>query len=276
MLVLFFLAASAVLFAQTSAPSYPWLAGSVVSSAEKRIPPPAGFHRIGEKAGGFGYWLRGLPVKPGNPPVKLFDGTLKAYQEGHCAVLDIDVGNQNLQQCADAVIRLRAEYLRSANAEDQICFNLTNGRPACWSSWTSGLRPHVRGRNVSWVKGAARDNSYASFRHYLDFVFTYAGTYSLSRELEAVADARQVQAGDVFIQGGFPGHAVLVLDVAANSAGRRAVLLAQSYVPAQEIHVLRNPGAATDPWYVIEGNGPLATPEWPFPAKSLRRFAGRR
>ena len=55
--------------------------------------------------------------------------------------------------------------------------------------------------------------------------------------------------------------------------GRRAVLLAQSYMPAQDIHVLRKPEAPDNPWYIIEGDGPLATPEWDFPAGSLRRFS---
>ena len=65
-----------------------------------------------------------------------------------------------------------------------------------------------------------------------------------------------------------------MLDVAEDAQGRRAVLLAQSYMPAQDIHVLRNPQTPDNPWYVIEGDGPLATPEWDFPARSLRRFSG--
>jgi hypothetical protein len=65
---------------------------------------------------------------------------------------------------------------------------------------------------------------------------------------------------------------VLVVDVAEDSKGRRAVLLAQSYMPAQDIHVLRNPSTPDNPWYVIESDGPLTTPEWDFPAGALRRF----
>jgi hypothetical protein len=94
---------------------------------------------------------------------------------------------------------------------------------------------------------------------------------SATRELE-IADVRRIEAGDVFIQGGSPGHAVLVVDVAEDSKGRRAVLLAQSYMPAQDIHVLRNPSTPNNPWYVIDGDGPLTTPEWDFPGGSLRRF----
>jgi len=250
---------------------YPWLASRAHESIEARVAPLSGFRRVAVPPGSYGQWLRGLPVKPGRPPVRLFDGRLKTNQEAHHVVLDVDVGARDRQQCADAVIRLRAEYLRAAGADDRISFQFTNGTPARWSDWKAGMRPRFHGNRLSWEKRAAPDSSYASFRRYLDLVFDYAGSFSLARELEHVPDPRRIQGGDVFIQGGFPGHAVLVVDVAEDARGRRAVLLAQSYMPAQEIHVLRNPRTPDSPWYVIDGDGPLMTPEWTFPPRSLRR-----
>ena len=150
---------------------------------------------------------------------------------------------------------------------------IRTGTPARWNDWKEGQRPKLVGRKMAWDKRASTDASYASFRRYMDIVFGYAGSASLARELDKVTDPRRVEAGDVFIQGGSPGHAVMVIDVAQDAAGRRAVLLAQSYMPAQEIHILRNPASPDSPWYVIEGDGPLATPEWDFPEKSLRRFS---
>lgn len=83
---------------------------------------------------------------------------------------------------------------------------------------------------------------------------------------------RDAIPGDVFIEGGHPGHAVLVVDAADEAAsGRRFVLLAQSYMPAQQVHVLRNPRRA-DPWFPTDEQGPLVTPEWVFPPAALRRF----
>ena len=76
------------------------------------------------------------------------------------------------------------------------------------------------------------------FRRYLDMVFNYAGTLSLSKELIALP-YKNLQPGDVLIQGGSPGHAVVVMDVAVNRDGKKLYLLAQSYMPAQEIHVLK-------------------------------------
>jgi hypothetical protein len=125
---------------------------------------------------------------------------------------------------------------------------------------------------LRWLAAARPDSSRASFRRYLDAVFAFAGSSSLSRELAPVADG-EPQAGDVFVQGGSPGHAVIVVDTARDPvSGRRAFLLAQSYMPAQEIHVLRNPARGEHPWYEATPGEPLATPEWRFPRDSLRRF----
>jgi hypothetical protein len=257
--------------ADAAAP-YPWAATNTDGTIESRVPVPAGFRRLPAAPGSFAAWLRGLPVKPGRPDVLLFHGKKKANQEAQHVVLDIDVGRRDRQQCADATMRLRAEYLRQAGQESTICFRFTDGTPARWTDWRSGLRPQMSERKTPWRRAASADSSYNSFRRYLDIVFSYAGTRSLERELFEVPDARHIEAGDVFILGGSPGHAVIVVDVVEDQQGHRAVLLAQSYMPAQDIHVLRNPKAPNNPWYDIDGDGPLTTPEWDFPAGALRRF----
>jgi hypothetical protein len=129
----------------------------------------------------------------------------------------------------------------------------------------------VSGNKVTWERRAAADDGYSSFREYLDTVFMYAGTASLERELTPVADPASVEIGDVFIEGGFPGHAVLVVDVAEDEAGARAFLLAQSYMPAQDIHVLHS-FEDIDPWYRARSGGVLRTPEWDFYYDALKRF----
>jgi hypothetical protein len=257
------------------AADYAWLASSASADnrLDRRIPPPSGFVREAAAPDSFAAWLRGLPLRPGRPPVRLFDGRLKANQEAHHAVVDIDVGGRDLQQCADAVMRLRAEYLFSVGAIDAVRFDVTTGAPAALSAWFAGDRPVVRRGSLSWTRTAAPDKSYASARRFLDAVFMYAGSASLARQLRPVADARSLQAGDVFIKGGFPGHAVLVADVARDRSGRTAFLLVQSYMPAQEVHVLRYPAdPALGPWYEAWSGGALVTPEWTFDAGALRRF----
>ena len=58
--------------------------------------------------------------------------------------------------------------------------------------------------------------------------------------LKAVNDISSMQAGDIFIYGGFPGHAVTVMAVAKNGEGKKIFLLSQGYMPAQDIHILKN------------------------------------
>jgi hypothetical protein len=236
-----------------------------------RIPTPAGFDRLPVGPGSFGAWLRELPVRPGRPAVRLHDGRPKVNQDAHFAVLDVDVGSKDLQQCADAVIRLRSEFLFAGPCADEIAFDFTSGDTARWTQWREGTRPRVSGNRVAWSREAEPDGSYANFREYLETVFTYAGSASLERELLAVGDPSRPELGDVFIEGGFPGHAVLVLDVAVNPAGERVFLLAQSYMPAQDIHVLKS-FDRRNPWYPARSDGVLSTPEWDFHYRQLRRF----
>ena len=250
-------------------PSPEWLAGPVLETLVDRFPPPPGFQRLDLPAGSFGAWLRQLPLRPRGEAVHFFDGRVKPDQSGVAAVVDIDIGRVDLQQCADAIIRLRAEYLRAAQRGTDIAFNFTSGDRYTYAAWLAGRRPVVSGNRVTWTSVGAKPDTRKGFRNWLDIVFTYAGTVSLQRELVAVRDAAQVEPGDVLIQPGTPGHAVLVVDV-VTGAGERRVLLAQSFMPAQNIHVLNNPAGGV--WYRIAGEKDIATPEWTFALGDLRRF----
>ncbi len=255
--------------------SFLWLECDQPSeSIVSRISVPDGHQRVPTTPGSFERWLRRLPLKKGHPPVRLFDGQEKRNQEAHFAVIDIDVGPVDLQQCADAVIRLRAEYLYSQGAYESIHFDFTSGHTAAFRKWIQGYRPVVRENEVVWFRSAGKDSSYSGFRAYLQQVFSYAGSYSLGRELKQVTDISQMNIGDVFIEGGFPGHAVIVLDMAAHrETGKKSFLLAQSYMPAQDIHILKNPlDDQLDPWYVLEFGDTLHTPEWTFSKNHLKRF----
>lgn len=257
---------------------YPWLRRyDAQNSIAQRIAPPSGFVRARATEGSFAAWLRGLALRPGRPDVRLFDGRPKQNQDAHVAVLDLDVGNEDLQQCADAVIRLRGEYLWASGRADEAVFHFTSGDACAWKEWKRGSRPTVIRDQVTWSTKAAPDASYAAFEAYLKAVFRYAGTRSLAKELESIADCRAIRAGDVFVQGGSPGHAVIVVDVASrdvNGQCEKVFLLAQSYMPAQEMHILRNPKNETlSPWYPAEFGAELRTPEWRFANRDLKRFA---
>lgn len=77
-------------------------------------------------------------------------------------------------------------------------------------------------------------------------------------------------------QGGHPGHAVIVVDMAVHPKTKKKVfLLAQSYMPAQHIHILTNPvNRKKSPWYELSDSddGKVYTPEWIFNKKDLKQF----
>ncbi len=254
---------------------YSWLSKYNINNAIlNRIAVPEGFKRENVKQGSFGDWLRHLPLKPGNPNVHLFNGQPKNYQEGHFAVVDIDIGTTDLQQCADAVIRMRSEYLYSIKEYDKLHFNFTSGHTIGFKKWSEGYRTKINGNKVSYTKTTTHDDSYKTFKEYLNVIFNYAGTSSLSKELISIPDLKDIEIGDVFIVGGFPGHAVLVVDVCKNEkTGEKLFMIQQSYMPAQEIHILNNfNNTKFSPWYSINFSGDLKTPEWTFTKNQLMRF----
>jgi len=250
-------ALSALLFiASPSAcanPVYAWRPQAEAAASgtlEQRVAPPPGFARVPAAPDSWAAWLRGLPLKPPGSQVLTYTGAPKWRQDVHVAVIDIDVGARDLQQCADAIMRLRGEWLFAAGRS--VAFNDTDGKRLVFS---------------------ARDKSdHAAFRKYMDLVFAYAGTYSLERELKPVPLV-DIQIGDVFVKGGFPGHAVLVADIVESAqTGEKRFLLVQSYMPAQEMHVLKNPAADGSPWYPAAFAGDLVTPEWTFKPGALHRW----
>jgi hypothetical protein len=238
------------------------------------LPPPAGFKRIVAEPGSWAAWLRQLPLKLPGTPIRLYTGALRGQQDTHAAVIDVDVGNRDLQQCADAIIRLRAEWLWSQHRPHEIAFNYTGGGRVNFSRWALGERPSADGK--VWKSGGMPDPSYAAFRKYLEHVMVYAGTASLERELTPIT-VDKVAIGDVFIKGGFPGHAILVIDLARNpTTGETRILLAQSHMPAQDIHILKDPASSDgSPWYSIDFGERLVTPDWTFARTALRRWPKR-
>ena len=229
-----------------------------------RSTPPSGFQRTTHKSGTFAQWLGNVDLLPAGTQVMLYNGEPKNRQDVHAAVLDISIGTKDLQQCADAVMRLRAEYLFAQGRLDDIHFNFTSGFRAEFIRWMKGERILVKGNECSWKSGGAAKSDHSSLMSFMEMVFSYAGTLSLSKELKSTGNT-PVQAGDVFIHGGSPGHAVIVMDVANHTDGRQAFLIAQSYMPAQQIHVLKNTRVpALGAWFILGDGDKLHTPEWAF------------
>lgn len=216
------------------------------------IDPPDGYRR--DSVSKYGEWLRKLKLNKDNT-VYYFNGKKKPNQSIHVAVLNFDVGNKDLQQCADACMRIRAEYLYQQKQFSKIKFLLANGTWKTYVDYTP-----------------KRD--YKNFRKYLTYIFSYANTASLKKQLTSVKKIENIQPGDVFVQSGNPyGHAVTVMDVCVNESGNKQFMLSQSYMPAQSIEILVNPlSQKKTPWYPVSFEGDLRTPEWIFKKEDLRRF----
>lgn len=233
--------------------AYPWRPQSAADDLEHRFAPPAGATRIAAAPRSFAAFLRRLPLLPPGTPVRLFNGQLKHRQDVHAAVVDLDVGTRDLQQCADAAMRLRAEFLYSLGRYDDIRFHPEPGQK----------------RVLAYTGGDDRTR----FSRYLLQVFSAAGSASLEAELPRRTGP--VEPGDLLSQGGHPGHVVIVLDV-AEGAGRRYLLIGQSFMPAQQFHVVRNlQDAALSPWYDESAldKGGVKTPEWaPFLRSQVHKF----
>ncbi|MGB2578258.1 hypothetical protein AAIR98_000177 [Elusimicrobium simillimum] len=221
-----------------------------------RFAPPAGFTRTAESQNSFAAYLRNLPLKKDGALVKYFNGKTKPNLSTYVAVVDMEISPKDLQQCADAVMRLYGEYQFAENKINDIKFNfVSDGKPRYFKDYAKG------------------DTSYKNFRKYMDYVFAYANTASLLNQLRPVKDINDMKIGDVFIQKGRPfGHAVIVVDMAQNKEGKKVYMLAQSYMPAQETQVLFNPmNVKLSPWYDLNGKT-IVTPEWVFQPADLRRF----
>lgn len=216
----------------------------------QQIPLPAEFNRVKQDSNSFGTWLRNVRLKR-DKTVYLYNGLAKRNQSAQFAVLNIPTGNKDLQQCADGVMRLRAEYLFANKKFDDIIFY----------------------DNEKGVYKFSQPFTRCHFDKYLEKVFAMCGSASLSKQLKhkSISD---IMPGDVLIHGGFPGHSEIVMDVATNKNGKKIYMLAQSYMPAQDIHILNNPtNKDLSPWYELNDKKTIETSEYYFTSDELKTWS---
>jgi hypothetical protein len=237
----------------------------------QRFNPPQGFKRVEVSSKSFSEYIQNFKLKPYGDDVYYYNGKPK-HSNAHEAVLDLDTGKKDLQQCADSIIRLKAEYLYKNKKYNDIHFNFVSGFSADYSKWAQGYRININNNSASWYKSASKSTQYSSFIQYLDIVYSYASTLSLEKEMVSV-DIEDMRIGDVFIKGGSPGHCVIVVDMVENNEGNKMFMVAQGFMPAQDIHILKNLSLKDlSPWYPLDFDGELVLPHWTFSKNSLKRF----
>lgn len=213
------------------------------------IDVPNGYERTVSSPNSFAFYLQHLSLKK-DKTVYLYNGEKKRNQNAQFAVIDMPIGKQDLQQCADAVMRLRAEFLYAKGDYDNIVFKDNDGK----------------------IYKLAQGSSRKQFDSYLNVVFGMCGSYSLSMQLKP-KPMQDMQIGDVLIHGGFPGHAVIVVDMAENvNTKQKIFILAQSYMPAQDIQVLRSAYNTQTPWVNLDSSNKIYTPEYLFYNNELKTW----
>lgn len=178
---------------------------------------PDGYERLPIDEDSFGSFLRTLELTKDNI-VYYYDGTKKPNQNQY-ATIDLPVEGE-YEQCADFVMKLRMLHLRSLR------------RPIVFYDNEGGRYEYDRSED---------------FNKYMQTVFQMCGTMSLSKSMHK-RNMMDIQIGDVFIKGGFPGHVQIVVDVVIDRAGNKMFMLAEGYTPAQSPHIVMNL-KNNSPWF---------------------------
>ncbi len=214
------------------------------------------------------YFLQHLPMV--NAPILDYTGKLVSNQAKHVAIINYDVGSTDLQQCADALMRLRAEYLFEQRRFSEIGFHFCSGQYYSWSMYCSGVKAVPRGNTIIFTSaGNIHKQTHESLRNYLDIIYAYANTISLCKELKPATD---FETGTVIITPGSPGHTCIIIDDSVNNNGEKFYKLAEGYMPAQSIYVLSNPyDRNISPWYKLS-KGEILTASYDFTNYQLKKF----
>ncbi|MDT0559340.1 DUF4846 domain-containing protein [Ichthyenterobacterium sp. W332] len=242
-------------------------------TVKERITIPDGFKRVAYAKGSFQDYIRHYKLKPFGAKVINYDGSPYFNQIGHFGILEVPVPENGLQQCADALIRLRSEYLWEQNRKNDIGFNFTSGHNCSWTKYAEGYRPKINGNKVIFSKTATANHSKANFYKYLNLIYMYSGTISLFSELPKINDVNKLKIGDMLIIGGSPGHVVMIADVIEDEAGKKYFALLQGNTPAQSVHLLKNlEHNKISPWYKLKLGDQIEIPGYTFYDAKFVRF----
>jgi hypothetical protein len=237
-----------------------------------RVNIPEGYSRVVYSKGSYEDYLRNYSLKPFGSKIINYDNSEYFWQGGHIGILEVPVPKNGLQQCADALIRIRSEYLWINKRKDEIGFNFTSGHYCSWNKYAEGYRPKISGNKVSFHKTTTTNYSEENFYKYLNLIYMYSGTLSLYNELESIDD-KDLKIGDMLIKGGSPGHIVMIGDAIVNDEGDKLFLLFQGNTPAQSVHLVKNlEDSKISPWYQLKNNAVVPVSNYTFSSAKFVRF----
>lgn len=236
--------------------NYPFSHSEDTESLFNRIKPLEGYERPKTNSD-FGNWLRFLPLKPEDEDVHKYNGEETTLKESffmkNAGVIDMGVLNK-WQQCADSILRLKAEYHWSKGEFYKIVFPLEKQNISY----------------LSWIK--KYDHSRKTFYKYLTHIYGNLGTASMKRDFKKI-NAHKLDIGDMNVQNktGGVGHIFLILDIIENKKGKRLYLLGQGATPAQEFHIIQPPFQFS-PWIDMNNLQNMLKTFSPYGDGVFRRF----
>lgn len=216
----------------------------------------------------FSFWLQHLPILDRQV---VYSHTGSKINAPAWAIVAMDTGKGDVQQCADSILRLYSEYLWSQNRVENWGIHFTSGDLSKWRDWKNGER-FIIGKQVKRTQTGPKDASYEQFQKWMHHSFLYAGTRSIAKEAFPVSIEADIEVGDFFLSAGSPGHVILVMHILTHPEQPPIAILGQGFMPAQEFHLLQ---VNNNPWFVLpqDEETPLNTPSWqPFYRSNLHRF----
>jgi len=197
-------------------------------------------------------WLINKEIKV--EEVKTYDGyIIYGLGDYYAAKFDYNIGKRDLHQCADAAMYFRAWYHFNEGNINKIAFTFTDGTRYSYNKF---------------LKQKKLSNTFNSFNKYMTVIWSYAGTWSINKYDTIPVSVNNISAGDIFVIGGFPGHAITVVDIIENECGDKKIMISQSFMPAQDHHILLNPKSNTV-WFDINE---VRNTGFGFTEDNLKRF----
>ena len=231
-----------------------WVCTAYATTIEEAFPIPDGFQRIEDSA--FGKWVRQRVVEDPSVPIRTYDGRRVPH---HGRVVRLPMVRGDRQQCADSLIRLRAEWELSVGVSP--VFHATSGDPMGWTRYANGEIPYEKDGRIAWKPGEAE-----TFEQYLSLVFIWAGTASLhAYDTKRVLSPR---SGDVLVQPDIPDMQCFCW-MWWFGEQTASCWLARDICP-RRISMWNRP---VHGWWRWEDG--VSLDHWDLPAKTLRRFNRR-
>ncbi len=214
-------------------------------------------------------FMRSLPVKEDGAKTMYYTTSPKENQDAHCAVLNLYLDGNNLQQFASSIMRLYAEYFWTNKDYANMKFMMVNGFTLDFDRWANGERVSFNDNAAQWTAGSKVADDYDALNDYLAMYFAYSDKNVLLKSSDKIK-IENISVGDYFINTD-SGALAMVVDVAEDGNGDKCFLLAAGGNPGQDIEILKNDAHENgDPWYYLsEIKDEVKTPEFTFKSRSL-------